>query len=203
MTIVSEVLVNKDDQAFQNPTKPIGRFYKENEKDVLLSKGYIVKEDAGRGYRRVVPSPKPLEIIQIDSIKTLVDNDIVVIAAGGGGVPVIKTEKGLEGIAAVIDKDFTSAKLAEQLDADVLIVLTAVEKVAIRYNTPEVEWLSQLSAEEAREHIANHEFAAGSMLPKMEAALAFIESKKGRKALITSLEKAREALDGKTGTWIM
>ena len=203
VTIVSEVLFNKEDPAFQNPTKPIGRFYKESEKDELLAKGYDVKEDAGRGYRRVVPSPKPLEIIQIDSIRTLVDNDFVVIAAGGGGVPVIKTENGLEGIAAVIDKDFTTAKLAEQLDADILIVLTAVEKVAIRYNTPEVEWLDELSAEEARKHIANHEFAAGSMLPKMQAALTFIESKKGRKALITSLEKAREALDGKTGTWIM
>ena len=202
ITLVTEVLVDKDDPAFLDPTKPIGRFYKEEETEELKAKGFVVKEDAGRGYRRVVASPKPLRIIGIKAIESLVGAGAVVIAAGGGGIPMIEENGQFNSIAAVIDKDFTSEKLAEQVNADVFIVLTAVDKVAIRFGKPEVEWLSSLTPAKATEYINNNEFAKGSMLPKVQAALAFVESKPGRRALITSLEKAKEALEGKTGTWI-
>ncbi|MFB0918734.1 MAG: carbamate kinase [Clostridiaceae bacterium] len=202
ITLVTEVLVDKDDPAFSDPTKPIGRFYKEEETEELRAKGFVVKEDAGRGYRRVVASPKPLRIIGIKAIESLVGAGAVVIAAGGGGIPMIEENGQFSSIAAVIDKDFTSEKLAEQVNADVFIVLTAVDKVAIRFGKPEVEWLSSLTPAKATEYINNNEFAKGSMLPKVQAALAFVESKPGRRALITSLEKAKEALEGKTGTWI-
>lgn len=204
VTVVTEVLVDSADPAFADPTKPVGSFYtKEQAEELAVSRGYVMKEDAGRGYRRVVPSPKPMRIIGIKAIRSILDSGHVVIAGGGGGIPMIEDEtRQLTGVAAVIDKDFTSELLAESLDADAFIILTAVEKVAIRFGKPDQLWLSDLSAQEAARHIENGEFAKGSMLPKVEAALKYAQSKPGRRALITSLEKAREALDGKTGTWI-
>ena len=201
-TLVTQVVVDKNDPAFQNPTKPVGSFYSKEEADLMNAKGFTFKEDAGRGYRRVVPSPKPIDIVEIDSIKSLLAAGNIVIAAGGGGIPVIEDSDGLRGIAAVIDKDFTTAKLAELVDADSLIILTAVEQVAVRYGRPDQVWLSELTVGEAEKYIAGREFAEGSMLPKVRAALSFAESKAGRRALITSLEKAADGLAGKTGTWI-
>jgi len=168
----------------------------------MAAKGFTFKEDAGRGYRRVVASPKPIDIVEIDFIKSLVDTGNIVIAAGGGGIPVVEEAGGLTGIPAVIDKDFTTAKLAELVDADSLIILTAVEQVAVKFGKPDQLWLSQLTVEEAQKYIDDKEFAEGSMLPKVRAAISFAESKAGRKALITSLEKAADGLAGKTGTWI-
>ncbi len=204
VTVVTEVLVDRADPAFADPSKPVGSFYtKDQAEELAVSRGYVMKEDAGRGYRRVVPSPKPMRIIGIKAIRSILDSGHVVIAGGGGGIPMIEDEdRHLTGVAAVIDKDFTSELLAESLDADAFIILTAVEKVAIRFGKPDQMWLSELSADEAARHIENGEFAKGSMLPKVEAALKYAQSKPGRRALITSLEKAREALDGKTGTWI-
>jgi carbamate kinase len=162
-----------------------------------------MKEDAGRGYRRVVASPKPIKILGIQAISSMLDAGHVVIAGGGGGIPVIENEVGaLIGVAAVIDKDFTSELLAESLNADAFIILTAVDQVAIRFGQADEEWLSKLTAKEAEGYMANGEFAKGSMLPKVEAALKYAQSKPGRKALITSLAKAKEALAGTTGTWI-
>ena len=201
-TLVTQVVVDKNDPAFQNPTKPVGSFYSKEEADLMNAKGFTFKEDSGRGYRRVVPSPKPIDIVEIDSIKSLLAAGNIVIAAGGGGIPVIEDSDGLRGIAAVIDKDFTTAKLAELVDADSLIILTAVEQVAVRYGRPDQVWLSELTVKEAEKYIAGREFAEGSMLPKVRAALSFAESKAGRRALITSLEKAADGLAGKTGTWI-
>ncbi len=201
-SIITQTLVDKDDPAFKNPTKPIGAFYTKEEADKLKDKGFVIKEDAGRGYRRVVPSPKPYDIVEKKSIELLYKNGIIVIAAGGGGVPVIDKGDFLEGVDAVIDKDFTSAKLAELVDADILIILTAIEKVAIKFGRPNQEFLSEISPKKAEEYLRAEEFAEGSMKPKIEAALEFVKSKKGRQALITSLEKALEGLEGKTGTWI-
>ncbi len=202
-TIISQVIVDKNDAAFNNPTKPIGSFYTKEEADKIANENaYIMKEDAGRGYRRVVPSPKPIGIAEIDAIKLLVDNGVCVIATGGGGIPVIKEENALIGVDAVIDKDFASGKLAELIDADELLILTAVEKVAINFGKENEEWLDSLNVEECKKYITEKHFAEGSMLPKVEAALAFVESKKGRKVLITSLDKAGDALLGKTGTRI-
>lgn len=200
-SIVTQVVVDKNDPAFENPTKPIGSFYTKEEADEMIKKGFTFKEDAGRGYRRVVPSPKPVDIVEKKAIETLYNDGVIVIAAGGGGIPVVKEETYV-GVPAVIDKDFSTAKLAELTDADVLIILTAVEKVAIKFGTPEQEWLSEMSVEKAREYLEAKEFAEGSMKPKVEAALGFVESKNGRSALITSLEKAFDGLAGKTGTWI-
>lgn len=200
-SIVTQVVVDKNDPAFENPTKPIGSFYTKEEADEMIKKGFAFKEDAGRGYRRVVPSPKPVDIVEKKAIETLYNEGVIVIAAGGGGIPVVKEETYV-GVPAVIDKDFSTAKLAELTDADVLIILTAVEKVAIKFGTPEQEWLSEMSVEKSKEYLEAKEFAEGSMKPKVEAALGFVESKKGRTALITSLEKAFDGLAGKTGTWI-
>ncbi len=202
-TIISQVIVDKNDSAFQNPTKPIGSFYTKEEADkIAKEKSYIMKEDAGRGYRRVVASPKPIGIAEIDTIKLLVDNGICVIATGGGGIPVVKDENSLVGVDAVIDKDFASAKLAELIEADELLILTAVEKVAINFGKSDEKWLDNLNAQECKKYIAEKHFAEGSMLPKVEAALSFAASKQGRKVLITSLDKAGDALLGKTGTVI-
>lgn len=203
ITIITQVRVDDTDPAFTEPSKPIGHFMSKEEATEAAEKyGYTIKEDAGRGYRRVVASPKPVEIVEIDAIRSLVNNRNLVIACGGGGIPVKREGNHLHGASAVIDKDFASCLLARDLDADFLIILTAVEKVAIRFNTPEAEWLSDLSVQDAERYIAEGHFAPGSMLPKVEAAIEFAKSKPGRKALITLLEKARDGILGKTGTLI-
>ena len=201
-TVVTQVVVDKNDPKFLNPSKPIGPFYKEDEaKKIADEKGYVMKEDAGRGWRRVVASPMPVEIVELDAVKCLVDGGIITVTVGGGGIPVVRNEKGeLEGTAAVIDKDLASERLAEDLDADALVILTAVEKVSINYNKPDQIDLDKLSIADAKRYIGEGQFAPGSMLPKIEAALRFVESKPGRKAIITSLDKAVEALEGKAGT---
>jgi len=204
-TVLTQVEVDPEDPAFQNPTKPIGPFMTEAEARALeKDREYHVMEDAGRGWRRVVASPEPKSIIEIDTIRSLVETDHIVVACGGGGIPVFKTEgHHLKGAAAVIDKDFAAAVLAKQLNADLLIILTAVEKVSIHFGKPDQRDLDRLTAEEVRKYIADGEFAPGSMLPKVEAALAFAESAPGRETLITLLEKARDGINGKTGTVIV
>ena len=203
VSLVSQVMVDENDPAFSNPTKPIGDFYSESEAKALEEeKGFVMKEDAGRGYRRVVASPKPVDIVEKRAITTLSDAGCVVIAAGGGGIPVIRQNDEYVGVDAVIDKDFSSAKLAELVDCDVLVILTAVEKVAINFGKENQEDLDSLTVEEAEKYIAEGQFAKGSMLPKVEAALEFVTSKQGREAVITSLENAKDALNGATGTWI-
>ncbi|MEF9975246.1 MAG: carbamate kinase [Oscillospiraceae bacterium] len=202
-TVITQVVVDETDAAFKNPTKPIGRFMTKDEADALvLEKGYTMVEDAGRGYRRVVASPRPVDIVEIDTVKALVDAGQVVIAGGGGGIPVLRQGHHLKGASAVIDKDFASSLLAQKLDADVLIILTAVEKAAIHYGKPEQKWLDNITSDEAKQYCAEGHFAPGSMLPKVQAAIEFAESKKGRKALITLLEKANEGIAGRTGTVI-
>ena len=203
-TVLTQVEVDPHDPAFQNPTKPIGAFMTKEEADALVKeRDYKVVEDAGRGYRRVVASPKPVSIVEIQSIQDMVEAGLVVVACGGGGIPVFKTEgHHLKGAAAVIDKDFASEKLAEQLDADTLIILTAVEKVAINFGKPDVKWLDSLTPAEAERYIAEGQFAPGSMLPKVQAAVKFAESRPGRRALITLLEKAGAGVAGETGTTI-
>ena len=203
-TVLTQVAVDPADPAFQHPTKPIGAFMTEEEaKKLAAEKGIDVAEDAGRGWRQVVASPKPTEIIEIATIRALMNDGHAVIAAGGGGIPVIwEDEYHLKGVPAVIDKDFASECMAEQLDADMLIILTAVEKVAVNFGKPDQRGLDELTPEEARRYIAEGQFAPGSMLPKVEAAVKFAESKPGRKALITLLEKARDGIAGKTGTVI-
>ena len=202
--MLTQVEVDPDDPAFQNPTKPIGPFLTKEEAEAKAAlRNHVFIEDSGRGYRRVVASPEPISIIEIDTIRTLADAGYVVIGAGGGGIPVFKTENHhLKGAPAVIDKDRASELLAEELDADFLIILTAVEKAAINFNKPDQQWLDDLTPDEARKYIAEGQFAPGSMLPKIEAAVKFAESKPGRVALITLLEKAKDGINGKTGTRI-
>lgn len=201
-TVVTQVEVNANDPAFLNPTKPIGSFFSKDEADALTAKGYTLKEDAGRGYRRVVASPKPVDIIEKATVKALMDAGQVVITVGGGGIPVTREGNHLRGASAVIDKDWASAKLAAMIDADMLIILTAVEKVAINFGKPGEQWLDRLSLSDAERFIEEGHFAKGSMLPKVEAAAAFAGSRPGRQALITVLEKAKEGIEGKTGTVI-
>ena len=203
-TVLTQVEVDPDDPAFQHPTKPIGSFLTKEEADQLVrERDYEVIEDAGRGYRRVVASPMPVSIIEIGTIRSLVETDHIVVACGGGGIPVFRTEgHHLKGAAAVIDKDFAAECLAEQLDADRLLILTAVEKVAIHFGKEDQKDLSEMSCEEAEQYLADGEFAPGSMQPKIEAAVRFARSGSGRKALITLLERAAEGIAGKTGTVI-
>ena len=201
VTVATQMIVEENDPAFKNPTKPIGPFYSEAEAKVLeAEKGYTMKEDAGRGYRRVVASPLPRKIVEIDAVKQLWDHAIV-ITCGGGGIPVVERPDGtLEGTAAVIDKDFAAELLAEQVNADVLMILTEVEKVAINFNKPNQQDLENISLAEAAQYMEEGHFAAGSMLPKVEAAMKFVRAFPQKKAIITSLDKAVEALEGKTGT---
>ena len=203
-TVLTQVEVDPKDPAFAHPTKPIGAFMTKEEANKLVAeRGYEVMEDAGRGYRRVVASPMPQSIVEIESIRDMVEAGLVVVACGGGGIPVFRTEgHHLKGAAAVIDKDFASCVLAEQLNADALIILTAVEKVAIRFGQPDQEWLSELTPAQAEQYIAEGHFAPGSMLPKVQAAVRFAKSAPGRTALITLLDKARDGIAGKTGTAI-
>jgi carbamate kinase len=201
-TILSQVEVSKDDEAFHNPAKPIGRFLTKEEAERNEAKGIRCMEDAGRGYRIVVPSPMPVRIRELETIKTLMSAGHIVITCGGGGIPVISEEGKLTGVNAVIDKDNVSSLLASQIDADYLVILTAVERVAVNFGKENQEWLSELSTKEAREYISQGQFAKGSMLPKIEAALRFAESGEGRKTLITLLDKAADGIAGKTGTVI-
>jgi len=202
VTIITQVEVNKKDKAFDNPTKPVGMFYtKEEAEQIEKEKGYTFVEDAGRGYRRVVPSPKPINIIELEIIRRLRTRNVV-IAVGGGGIPVIRTRKGFKGVDAVIDKDLSSAKLAAQLNADILLILTAVEKVYINYNTENQQALDKLTLKEAKDYIKQGHFAKGSMLPKIEACMNFVKNCPKGRAIITSLDKAREALNKETGTVI-
>lgn len=201
-TVITQVRVDPADLAFEHPAKPIGRFLTREEADELERQGYHVMEDAGRGWRRAVASPRPVEIMEIGTVKTLLDAGQVVIAAGGGGIPVVADGNYLRGVGAVVDKDFASAKLAQAIDADALVILTAVEKVAIRFGKPDQRWLDRLTVAEAEELMAQGHFAKGSMLPKVQAAAEFAASAPGRTALITLLEKAEDGLEGKTGTRI-
>jgi len=203
VTLITQVVVDAGDPAFQKPTKPIGSFMSHEEALAVEAEGiYAVTEDAGRGWRRVVASPKPQRIVEIGLIEAMVNEGYIVIACGGGGIPVIQKGNQLEGVAAVIDKDYASCRLAKDLDADYLIILTAVEKAAIHYGKADQQWLSDISIAEAEKYIAEGHFAPGSMLPKMEAAVDFAKSKSGRRALITLLEKARDGVAGRTGTAI-
>lgn len=204
-SVVTQVVVDKDDPAFKNPTKPVGSFFTEEQaKKLMEEKGYVMKEDAGRGFRRVVASPMPKKIVEEELIKTIVSAGHVVIAVGGGGVPVIENEDGsLKGVPAVIDKDLASEKLAEILNADILMILTAVEQVAINFNKPDQKNLSLLTVEEAKRYMEEGHFAEGSMLPKVKAAMMFAESKMGRKSIIASLSKAKLAVMGRSGTSII
>ena len=203
VTLLTQMVVDQKDPAFQNPTKPIGPFYSEAEaKELAESKGYSMKEDAGRGWRRVVPSPIPTKIVELDSVKKLWDSTIV-ITCGGGGIPVLENENGdLEGTAAVIDKDFAAELLAENVGADALMILTEVEKVAINFNKPNQENIGHMTYAEAEKYCADGQLATGSMLPKVQAAMKFVKANPDKKAIITSLAKAIDALEGKTGTVI-
>ena len=201
-TVLTQVEVDPEDPAFKNPTKPIGSFMTEDEAEQLKrDRGYDFVEDSGRGYRRVVASPKPRRIVELDTISSLVAADHVVIACGGGGIPVLPTgNHHLKGAAAVIDKDFAAELLAESLDADYLVILTAVEKVAVNFGKPDQQWLDELTPETAGKYVDEGQFAPGSMLPKVQAAVKFAESKPGRSALITLLDRAADGIAGKTGT---
>ena len=203
VTVATQMIVEESDPAFKNPTKPIGPFYSEEEAEKLSAeKGYVMKEDSGRGYRRVVASPLPRRIVEISAIKKLW-NSTVVISCGGGGLPVIEKQDGrLEGVAAVIDKDFAAELLAEQVHADTLLILTEVEKVAINFNKPDQRDIKSMNLIEADRYCTQGQFAPGSMLPKVEAAMKFVRANPEKKAIITSLSKAVEALEGKTGTTI-
>lgn len=201
-SVVTQVVVNPGDEAFTKPTKPIGRFMTEEEAQAEERRGNPCMEDSGRGYRSVVPSPKPLEIVEMDTIRTLVDAGNVVIACGGGGIPVTAGADGLQGVRAVIDKDFASALLAKELAADYLVILTAVEKVAINFGKDNQEWLAEIDIDEAHEFIRQGQFAPGSMLPKVEAAIEFAQSGPQCRSLITLLERAKDGILGKTGTVI-
>jgi len=203
-TVVTQVLVDENDQAFSNPTKPVGAFYdKETAEKIAKEKGYTMVEDAGRGYRQVVPSPKPIDVIEKRAVEGLISQGCVVITVGGGGIPVVRKDGKLYGTPAVIDKDFASEKLAELINADELVILTAVEKVAINYRKENEEWLSNLTTTKAKELASQGHFAPGSMLPKVQACVQFAESKPGRVAIITSLDKALQALHGDTGTKVV
>ena len=202
-TVVTQVVVDEKDPAFQHPTKPVGGFYdKETAERIAKEKGFVMVEDSGRGYRRVVPSPKPIDVIEKKTVANLIKDGCVVITVGGGGIPVVVRDGMLHGTPAVIDKDYASEKLAELIDADMLVILTAVEKVAINFGKPDVKWLSSMDLDEAERYCGEGQFAPGSMLPKVRACMEFAASKKGRVALITSLDKALQALNGETGTRI-
>ena len=201
--MVTQVLVDPNDPAFSNPTKPIGPFYSEEEaKKLSAERGFTVKEDAGRGWRKVVPSPAPIDIVEADLVKMALDNQAILIAAGGGGIPVYYKDDKLVGLEAVIDKDFAAAKLAEIIDADILLILTAVDTIKINYGQHDEQSISQMTLDQARQYIAEGQFAPGSMLPKVEASIKFVSTGGGRQAIITTPEGALDAINGLTGTKI-
>ena len=198
-TVVTQVLVDENDPAFQNPTKPVGAFYdKETAEKIAAEKGYTMVEDAGRGYRQVVPSPKPIDVIEKNTVNALIKDGCVVITVGGGGIPVVRRDGKLYGTPAVIDKDFASAKLAELVKADALVILTAVDRVCINWGKPNQESLSEMTVEQAEKYCEEGHFAPGSMLPKVKAAISF--AKAGGTAIIASLENAGAAVKGESGT---
>ncbi|MBM7870946.1 carbamate kinase [Clostridium pascui] len=203
-TVITQMLVDKEDSGFENPTKPIGSFYSKEEAEKLMKeKGYVMKEDAGRGWRRVVASPKPIDIVEKEIIHTMISSGMITISCGGGGIPVIYEEDKIEGIAAVIDKDFAAEKLAEVIDADILLILTAVDKIYVNYNKPNQKEISRINIDELNEYIEEGQFAPGSMLPKVEAAKKFVQFDKNKIAIIASLSKAMEALNETSGTRIV
>ena len=201
-TVITQVIVDKNDPAFEKPIKPIGAFYSEDEAIALMKQheDYQMVEDAGRGWRRVVASPIPVDVAEKETVKTLMESGHMVITVGGGGIPVYEDGNALKGIPAVIDKDYSAEVIAELMDADYLIILTTVEKVALNFNTPDEIWVDQLTVNEAKQYIEEGHFSPGSMLPKVKAAVKFAGSKKGRKSLITSLDKAKDGIAGQTGT---
>ena len=201
-TVLTQVEVDPADPAFQHPTKPIGAFMSQAEAEEMRRRGNPVMEDAGRGWRRVVASPRPRRVVELDTIRTLADAGQIVIACGGGGIPVLPDGNHLRGAGAVVDKDFTAELLAEELGADCLMILTAVEKVAVHFGKPNQRWLTHMTVPVAEKYIAEGQFAPGSMLPKVEAAVAFAKSSPGRQTLITQLEKALDGMRGQTGTII-
>jgi carbamate kinase len=203
-TVVTQTIVDRNDPAFQNPTKPIGSFMDEAEaKRRTDNEGWVVVEDAGRGYRRVVPSPIPTRIVEASVIDTLIHAGTIVVGVGGGGIPVVEDEQGyVKGVEAVIDKDFSSSLLATNIDADLFVISTAVEKVALNFNKPDQVVLDMMTVAEAKQYIEEGHFAPGSMLPKIKAIINYLENG-GKKALITDPEHISEALEGKTGTWIL
>lgn len=204
VTVVTQTIVDRNDSAFQHPSKPIGSFMSEDHAKVKMEQdNWSMVEDAGRGWRRVVPSPLPQRIVEADAIQSLIKAGFVVVAVGGGGIPVIESPNGdLIGVEAVIDKDFGSSILASMINADLFLISTAVEKVAINFNKPDQQWLDQMTIAEAKRYIEEGHFAKGSMLPKIQAILRYME-KGGKKALITDPEHILAALEGKTGTWIV
>lgn len=204
-TVVTQIEVDREDPAFQNPTKPIGGFYTKVEAETMMEKdsSLVMKADAGRGYRRMVASPKPVRILEKESIVNMLDNKFIVITCGGGGIPVVENEDGsFSGVSAVIDKDFAAAQLAKAVHADYLYILTAVDRVAINFGTPEQRDLEKMSVEEAIRYCQEGQFAPGSMLPKVQAAIRFVQGGENRKAVIASLEKAPLAIKGESGTVI-
>lgn len=204
VSLVTQVVVDENDPAFAHPTKPVGQFYTEEQaKDLADAKGWQMIEDSGRGYRRVVPSPKPVDVVEKDVVKTLSDSGVVVITVGGGGIPVVKHGNALDGVPAVIDKDFASAKIAELVDADYLFILTAVDRVMINYNKPNQKALEQITVAEAYQYIDEKHFAPGSMLPKVQAAIQFVDRNPKRTAIIAALDKAKAAIQGASGTKIV
>ena len=203
VTLVTQVVVDEDDPGFLHPTKPVGCFYtREQAEKMAANKGLTFMEDAGRGYRRVVPSPIPRRIVEIEVVEQLVDSGAIVITVGGGGIPVVERGHGLQGVEAVIDKDRASSLLARDLKADRLIILTAVDRVCVNFGRPDQVALSEMSLADCRRYIAEGQFAPGSMLPKVEACMDFVSGTPGGQALITSLSRASDALEGKTGTVI-
>jgi carbamate kinase len=202
--VVTQVLVDRNDPGFKNPTKGIGGFTTKENAEKFEAEGWMVQEDAGRGWRRMIASPIPLKIIELDAIKTLIANDFIVVGVGGGGIPVIEDEQGqLKGVFAVIDKDRASALLAAEMKVELLLISTAVEKVAINFNKPNVQWLDKMTLSEAKKYQAEGHFLAGSMGPKIEAMIAFLEANPNGKGLITDPPNIANALDGKTGTWLV
>lgn len=201
--LITQVVVDEHDPLFQNPSKPVGAFYTKEEADTLTKdKGFTMHEDSGRGYRRLVPSPLPIDVIEKDMIKSLLHNNHIVICAGGGGVPVIEKDNDLHGVAAVIDKDYASAKIAEIVNADYLVILTAVEHVYVNFNTPNQKALKDITVNEIEPYLQTDEFAKGSMYPKVQACLKFLSQGNNKKAIISSLDKAVDAFELKTGTII-
>ncbi len=202
--VVSQVVVDREDKGFKNPTKGIGGFTTKEKAEIFTKEGWTVKEDAGRGWRRMIASPQPLKIVELDAIKSLIDNNFIVVAVGGGGIPVIEDEHGeLQGALAVIDKDRASSLLASGLRADLLLISTAVEKAAVNFNKPNQQWLDKMTLSEAKKYYAEGHFLSGSMGPKIEAIIAFLEANPTGQALITDPAHIADALDGKTGTWIL